>query len=96
MSHELRTPLNGIIGFSQILMKSPALVDADRDRVRIVATSGEHLLHMINEVLDFSKIESGRMELNLGPFSLRTLLQDAAAPHQSLVEHAHSGVSSPD
>lgn len=86
MSHELRTPLNGIIGFSQILMKSPALVDADRDRVRIVATSGEHLLHMINEVLDFSKIESGRMELNLGPFSLRTLLQDAAAPHQSRAE----------
>lgn len=86
MSHELRTPLNGIIGFSQILMKSPALVDADRDRVRIVATSGEHLLHMINEVLDFSKIESGRMELNPAPFSLRTLLQDAAAPHQSRAE----------
>ncbi len=82
MSHELRTPLNGVIGFSQVLMKDPDLTTKNRERLRIVQTSGEHLLRMINEVLDFSKIEAGRMELATAPFHLPQLLRDIAAALQ--------------
>ncbi len=79
MSHELRTPLNGIIGYSQVLMKSPHLTGSDRERLNVVGTSGEHLLKMINEVLDFSKIEAGKLELHSAPFHLPQLLHDIAA-----------------
>ncbi len=79
MSHELRTPLNGVIGYAQVLMKDSDLSPKNRDRLRIVQTSGEHLLRMINEVLDFSKIEAGKMELTTTPFHLPQLLRDIAA-----------------
>ena len=78
MSHELRTPLNGVIGYAQVLQKSPDIVSRDRERLRIVQTSGEHLLRMINEVLDFSKIEAGKLELRPAPFHLPQLLNDIA------------------
>jgi signal transduction histidine kinase/CheY-like chemotaxis protein len=81
MSHELRTPLNGVIGFAQVLRRSPRLVPEDRERVHLVQASGEHLLHMINEVLDFSKIEAGRLELRPAPVHLRQLLRDVVANH---------------
>jgi len=79
MSHELRTPLNGVIGYAQVLMKERDLSEKNRERLRIVQSSGEHLLRMINEVLDFSKIEAGRMELRPAPFHLPQLLADIAA-----------------
>jgi Signal transduction histidine kinase len=79
MSHELRTPLNGVIGYAQVLQKSPDIVARDRERLRIVQTSGEHLLRMINEVLDFSKIEAGKLELRPAPFHLPQLLRDIAS-----------------
>ncbi|MBL9201412.1 MAG: response regulator [Opitutaceae bacterium] len=79
MSHELRTPLNGVIGYAQVLMKEPDLSAKNRERLRVVQTSGEHLLRMINEVLDFSKIEAGRLELATAPFQLPELLKDIAA-----------------
>ena len=79
MSHELRTPLNGIIGYAQVLMKDRDLTEKNRDRLRVVQTSGEHLLRLINEVLDLSKIEAGRMELHPAPFHLPQLLRDIAA-----------------
>ncbi len=79
MSHELRTPLNGVIGYAQVIMKDRELSEKNRDRLRIVQTSGEHLLRMINEVLDLSKIEAGRMELHPAPFHLPQLLRDIAA-----------------
>jgi signal transduction histidine kinase/DNA-binding NarL/FixJ family response regulator len=79
ISHELRTPLNGVIGYAQILMKDRELTARNRERLRIVQTSGEHLLRMINEVLDFSKIEAGKMELATTPFHLPQLLRDIAA-----------------
>ncbi len=79
MSHELRTPLNGVIGYAQVLIKDRDLTLKNRERVRIVQTSGEHLLRMINEVLDFSKIEAGKMELTTAPFHLPQLLRDIAA-----------------
>ena len=78
MSHELRTPLNGIIGYSQVLMKERDLSEKNRERLRIVGTSGEHLLRMINEVLDLSKIEAGKAELRVAPFHLPQLLRDIA------------------
>jgi signal transduction histidine kinase/CheY-like chemotaxis protein len=79
MSHELRTPLNGIIGYTQVLNKSPRVSGQDRERLEIIGTSGEHLLKMINEVLDFSKIEAGKLELRPAPFHLPQLLGDIAA-----------------
>lgn len=79
MSHELRTPLNGVIGYAQVLLKDPALDRRNRDRVSVVASSGEHLLRMINEVLDFSKIEAGHIELNPTPFDLPALINEVSA-----------------
>lgn len=79
MSHELRTPLNGVIGYAQVLLKDPILDTKNRNRVDIVANSGEHLLRMINEVLDFSKIEAGHVELNPAPFNLTALIRDIVA-----------------
>jgi len=79
MSHELRTPLNGVIGYAQVLQKSPDIAPRDRERLRIVQTSGEHLLRMINEVLDFSKIEAGKLELRPALFHLPQLLRDIAS-----------------
>ncbi len=79
MSHELRTPLNGVIGYAQVLMNDRELTTKNRERLRVVQTSGEHLLRMINEVLDFSKIEAGKLELRPAPFHLPQLLRDIAA-----------------
>ncbi|WP_414664491.1 ATP-binding protein [Horticoccus sp. 23ND18S-11] len=81
MSHELRTPLNGVIGYAQILQADPRLVSDQRDRVRIVHQSGEHLLRMINDVLDLAKIEAGKLELRPAPFPPRDLIQDVTAAH---------------
>jgi signal transduction histidine kinase/CheY-like chemotaxis protein len=78
MSHELRTPLNGIIGYAQILRRSQSLAAEDRRRVEIVGSSGEHLLGMINEVLDFAKIEAGRLEVHPAPFALSALVRELA------------------
>ncbi len=86
MSHELRTPLNGVIGYAQVLQRSPRIAGEDRDRIQIMQTSGEHLLRMINEVLDFSKIEAGKLELHPAPFHLPQLLCDIAATHTARAE----------
>jgi signal transduction histidine kinase/DNA-binding NarL/FixJ family response regulator len=81
MSHELRTPLNGVIGYAQILQSDARLAPDQRERVRIVQQSGEHLLHMINDVLDLAKIEAGKIEIRPAPFALGELLRDIAASH---------------
>jgi signal transduction histidine kinase/DNA-binding NarL/FixJ family response regulator len=86
MSHELRTPLNGVIGYAQVLQRSPRVAPEDRARIHIMQTSGEHLLRMINEVLDFSKIEAGKFEVNAAPFHLPQLLRDVAANHTPRAE----------
>ncbi len=76
MSHELRTPLNAILGFSDLLERNQALPRDQRDDLRIIRHSGEHLLGLINDVLDMSKIEAGRMALEPEAVDLYTALQD--------------------
>jgi signal transduction histidine kinase len=63
MSHELRTPLNGILGYAQILRRSPNLMSMELDGVDIIYQSGHHLLTLINDILDISKIEARKLEL---------------------------------
>ncbi|MDJ1182609.1 PAS domain S-box protein [Roseofilum casamattae] len=74
MSHELRTPLNAILGFSQLMVKDPRFA-AGASELNIINRSGEHLLELINDILEMSKIEAGRITLNPTPFDLRKLLQ---------------------
>ncbi|OGT88645.1 MAG: hypothetical protein A2514_02910 [Gammaproteobacteria bacterium RIFOXYD12_FULL_61_37] len=76
MSHELRTPLNAIIGFSEVLKDGLAgdLTAQQKDHVNDIYGAGLHLLSLINDILDLSKIESGRMDLDLAPVSPATLL----------------------
>ncbi|HEY9600216.1 MAG TPA: AAA family ATPase [Allocoleopsis sp.] len=76
MSHELRSPLNAILGFSQLMMRSQTLPSEHVENVGIVNRSGEHLLTLINQVLDLSKIEAGRTTLNENNFDLYRLLDD--------------------
>jgi PAS domain S-box-containing protein len=79
MSHELRTPLNSLIGFSEVLQdrKFGPINDRQEEYVTNILTSGKHLLSLINEILDFSKVESGEMEFELSTFSLRKTLDDS-------------------
>jgi len=76
MSHELRSPLNAILGFSQLLTRSHSLNPEQQENVSIINRSGEHLLTLINNVLDLSKIEAGRITLNESNFDLYQLLDD--------------------
>ncbi len=69
MSHEIRTPLNGVLGMAQVLGRSD-LAPADREKVAVIRDSGEALLCLLNDILDLSKIEAGRMELDPKPFDL--------------------------
>lgn len=76
MSHELRTPLNAILGFSSIMRKDPSLPDSQRENLDIINRSGEHLLTLINDVLEMAKIEAGRMQLENQSFDLGNLVRD--------------------
>ena len=78
MSHEIRTPMNAILGYAQLMLRDPDLGRDAKTNLEIIGRSGEHLLGTINEVLDMSKIEAGRMELNPTTFNLSSLLADLA------------------
>jgi signal transduction histidine kinase/CheY-like chemotaxis protein len=75
MSHELRTPLNGILGYVQILQRLPNLVEQNRHGLQVIYQCGGHLLTLINDILDISKIEARKLELNFKPFHLPSFLQ---------------------
>jgi signal transduction histidine kinase/DNA-binding response OmpR family regulator len=74
MSHELRTPLNAILGFTQLLHRDNTVGQKQQRQLEIVSRSGKHLLSLINDILDMSKIEAGRMTLNENNFDLRQML----------------------
>ena len=76
MSHELRTPLNAVLGFSQLMQNDRHATADQRECLHIINRSGEHLLNVINNVLDISKIESGRVELEESPLDLHQLAQE--------------------
>lgn len=76
ISHELRTPLNSILGFTQLLLSEHNIAPTSRDYLDIVYRSGEHLLALINDVLEMSKIEAGKLSLMMHPFDLHDLLHN--------------------
>lgn len=76
MSHELRTPLNAILGFSKILKKSKNITIDEKNNLGIIRRSGEHLLHIINEILELSKIEAGKLEITPKVFNFKDLIND--------------------
>ncbi len=76
MSHELRSPLNAVIGFAQVMIRSKTLSPENQEDIAIILRSGEHLLALINQVLDLSKIEAGRTTINEKNFDLYQLIDD--------------------
>ncbi len=79
MSHEIRTPMNAILGFAQLLRNDPTLGAGQRSQLDVINTSGEHLLDLINDVLEISKIEAGRAVAVPAPFDLHALLAQVEA-----------------
>jgi signal transduction histidine kinase/DNA-binding response OmpR family regulator len=86
MSHEIRTPMNAILGYAQILQRESDLPPNQRQAVETIENSGLHLLALINDVLDLSKIEAGRFELNETDFDLNALIDTLSAMFQMRCE----------
>lgn len=91
MSHELRSPMNAIIGFSQLLLRQaqPNLATNQASMVERIFNNGKHLLKLIDEILEFTRIESGRLELNITQFNLEQLVQQTIEESHSLAEQKH-------
>ena len=89
MSHELRSPLNAIIGFAQVIRRDQALPQEEQEHLEIIMRSGKHLLALINQVLDLSKIEAGHVTLNLNRVDLTGLLEDLQAMFKLQAEKKH-------
>lgn len=79
MSHELRTPLNAVLGFAQLLQLDNKLSESELDRVSEISKAGKHLLKLVNDVLDLSKIEAGHINLTMEPVTIETVMQDCDA-----------------
>ncbi len=76
MSHEIRTPMNAILGYSQLLRRDPTLGKSHHDKLDAILSSGDHLLTLINNVLDMSRIDAGKTSLVIAPFNLHALLNE--------------------
>jgi|GEM_PF-492684 len=79
MSHEIRTPMNAILGYAQILRRDPTLHDGHRDAMETIVSSGNHLIGLLEDILDLSKIEAGKIELQAEEFDLAATVRAAAA-----------------
>jgi len=92
VSHELRTPLNSILGYAQILEEQGEkdLTEKQLNRIRKILKAGNHLLYLINETLDLSKIESGHLAINLEPVSVKEAIEDALKIMKPLAKDKHS------
>ena len=90
MSHEIRTPMNGVLGMAEAISRTPLSAE-QRKMLSVLTTSGDTLLSLLNDVLDFSKIESGRFEVDCAPFDLKSLLGDVTALFSA--EAAKNGVA---
>jgi signal transduction histidine kinase/DNA-binding response OmpR family regulator len=88
MSHELRTPLNSIIGFSRVILKGidGPINDVQREDLQAIHSSGQHLLRMINDILDLSKIEAGKMELSIDEVDITEIIKSAMSTAIGLVK----------
>ncbi|MCE9645938.1 MAG: GAF domain-containing protein [Chloroflexi bacterium] len=88
MSHELRTPLNSILGFADVMLEGldGPLTDTMSNDLSLIQKNGQHLLHLINDVLDMAKIESGKMNLNVEKFNVHELLTDVISITSSLAK----------
>jgi len=91
MSHELRTPLNAILGFGQLLQSDTEapLTDDQQDNLHYIVDSGQHLLALINQVLELSSIESGKTELHLEYISLNNIVDDTIASLLPIAQESH-------
>jgi PAS domain S-box-containing protein len=89
MSHEIRTPLNAILGFSQLLLREPDITPQQRHQLTTIHNSGEHLLELINDILEISKIEAGRVAINYASFDLTGLLKDLKSMFQVRMDEKH-------
>jgi signal transduction histidine kinase len=87
MSHELRTPLNAIIGVSEMLREDAEALKQDTEPLDRVLGAARHLLVLINDILDLSKIEAGRMELQLEPFALAPLIASRCIHDSQIRRH---------
>jgi signal transduction histidine kinase len=94
MSHELRTPLNSILGFTDVMLEGldGELTEYMNTDLRLIQKNGQHLLHLINDVLDMAKIESGRMNLHLEKFMLHDLLDEVTSITSSLASERNNAL----
>jgi signal transduction histidine kinase len=86
MSHDLRTPLNAMLGYAQLLQRDKSLSERQFAALKTIRSSGDHLLTLINDILDLSKIEAGKMDLFLETFEVAPVVQDVASTVYPLAE----------
>ncbi|MBL8965326.1 MAG: hybrid sensor histidine kinase/response regulator, partial [Phycisphaerae bacterium] len=88
MSHELRTPMNAIIGFTRLVMRrcKDVLPEKHHDNLNKILISAEHLLGLINNILDLSKVEAGRMEVHLTEFRIADLIEESLRTVEPLIK----------
>jgi signal transduction histidine kinase/CheY-like chemotaxis protein len=92
MSHEIRTPMNSILGYSQILQRDAELTPFQRDALATISSSCDHLLNLINNILDLSKIDAGRMDLTISEFDVTALTYEVTALFQNECEEKRIGL----
>jgi signal transduction histidine kinase len=94
MSHELRTPLNGVLGYAQLLQRDAGITAKQREALDAITKSGSHLLDVINEILDLSKIEAGRLDTETTSTDLSQLAADIrqrCSPSRPAAKHLRCG-----